>query len=104
MKDSYELMEQIAGHKYITSMDFLSGYHQIPMAEDSKELTAFGVPGPEGGQYQFKVMPFGLKGAPATFQKFVDDVFWPYLGKFTVVYIDDLAIYSNTQEEHLEHI
>ena len=104
MKDSYELLEQIAGHKFITSMDFLSGYHQIPMAEHSKELTAFGVPGPEGGQYQFNVMPFGLKGAPATFQKFVDDVFRPFLGKFAVVYIDDLAIYSNTREEHLQHI
>jgi Reverse transcriptase (RNA-dependent DNA polymerase) len=96
MKDPYELLEQISGHEVISSMDFLWGYHHLPMAEASKELTAFGVPGPGGGQYHFNVMPFGLKGAPATFQKFVDDVFHPYLRLFAVVYIDDLAIYSNS--------
>ncbi len=74
------------------------------MAESSKELMAFGVPGPGGWQYHFNIMPFGLKGAPATFQKFVDDVFWPYLGLFAVVYNDDLAIYSNSREEHLKHL
>jgi hypothetical protein len=49
-------------------------------------------------------MPFGLKGAPATFQQFMDNVFRPFLGRFAVAYIDDLAIYSNTKEEHLQHL
>jgi hypothetical protein len=75
MKDIYELLELIAGHKYISTLDLTSGYHQIPMADQCREMTAFSIPGPEGGQYQFKVMPFGLKGAPATFQQFVNDIF-----------------------------
>ena len=104
MKDQYELMEKAAGHKFISTMDLTSGYHQIPMADKCKEMTAFSIPGPAGGQYQFKVMPFGLKGAPATFQQFVDDVFREHLGEFAVIYIDDLAIYSDTEDQHLEHL
>jgi len=49
-------------------------------------------------------MPFGLKGAPATFQNYMDVVFQPYLGKFVVVYIDDVAVFSKTREEHLQHL
>ena len=49
-------------------------------------------------------MPFGLKGAPATFQQFVDDVFRDYISKFMVVYIDDLTIFSKTKEEHHQHL
>jgi hypothetical protein len=74
------------------------------MAQDSKEKTAFSIPTPKGGQYQFKVMPFGLKGAPATFQQFVDDVFREHLGRYATIYIDDLACFSNTREEHLQHL
>jgi hypothetical protein len=104
MKDQYELMEKIAGHSIISTMDLTSGYHQIPMADKCKEITAFSIPGPAGGQYQFKVMPFGLKGAPATFQQFVDDVFREHLGEFAVIYIDDLAIFSENEDQHLEHL
>src|SRR4051812_36192284 len=104
MKDQYELLERIAGHLFVTVIDLTSGYHQIPLADYCKEMTAFSVPGPGGGQYQFTVMPFGLKGAPATFQQFVNNVFRECLDKFTVVYIDDLAVYSNTREEHLQHL
>ena len=104
MKDAEELMNMAAGHDFISTMDLTSGYHQVPMADDSKEITAFSAPGPAGGQYQFKVMPFGLKNAPATFQQFVDDVFRPYLGDFMVIYIDDVAIFSNSREEHLLHL
>jgi hypothetical protein len=104
MKDPQEMIETAAGHAFISIIDFVSGYHQVPMAEKCREMTAFSIPGPQGGQYQFKVMPFGLKGAPATFQQFMDDVFRPFLGKFAVVYIDDLAIFSNDQEEHINHL
>src|SRR3954464_6257037 len=104
MKDVQEMLDCAAGHEFITIIDLLSGFHQIPMADHCKEMTAFSAPGPQGGQYHFKVMPFGLKNAPATFQQFVDDVFRPFIGLFMVVYIDDLAIYSNSKEEHLEHL
>src|SRR3954447_8440825 len=104
MKDVQEMLDCAAGHEFITIIDLLSGFHQIPMADDCKEMTAFSAPGPQGGQYHFKVMPFGLKNAPATFQQFVDDVFRQYLGICAVIYIDDMAIFSNTREDHLKHI
>jgi deoxyuridine 5'-triphosphate nucleotidohydrolase len=104
MKDVYELLELIAGHKYFSLIDLTDGYLHIPVAKECREMTAFSVPGPKGGQYQFTVMPFGLKGAPATFQQFVDDIFRPYLGEFAAVYIDDLAIFSDTREDHLKHL
>jgi hypothetical protein len=104
MKDVQEMIDQAAGHQFITLIDLVNGFHQIPMADRCKELTAFSAPGPQGGQYHFKVMPFGLKNAPATFQQLMDDVFRPYLGLFMVVYIDDLAIYSDTREDHLAHL
>ena len=104
MKWQDDMLMLVAGNVFMALLDLLHGFHQIPMAEDSKEITAFSVPGPNGGQYQWKVMPFGLKNAPATFQQFVDEVFQKILGVFAVVYIDDLAIFSNTQEQHLEHL
>src|SRR6184192_144836 len=85
-------------------MDLVHGFHHVPMADEDKEKTTFNVPGPAGGQYHFLVMPFGLKGAPATFQQFVDDIFREYLGKFAVIYIDDLAVFSNTREDHHNHL
>ena len=104
MKDQYELLELAAGHNFISTMDLTSGYHQIPMDPNSKEKTAFSIPGPKGGQYHFKVMPFGLKGAPATFQQFVDDVFREHLGNYATIYIDDLTTFSDTKEDHLKHL
>ena len=104
MKNSYEMLEKAAGHKKITTLDATSGYHHVRMAPNSKPLTAFSVPGAKGGQYQFTVMPFGLKGAPATFQQFMDDVFREYLGDFVVIYIDDIAIFSDSDEEHITHL
>src|SRR4051794_11602350 len=101
MKNIQELLETAAGHLLYSCMDATSGFHHIPMAQEDKEKTAFSIPGPAGGQYQFKVMPFGLNNAPATFQQFMDDTFRPHLGKHTVVYIDDICVYSNSEEEHL---
>jgi hypothetical protein len=104
MKFQDEMMTRVAGHKFVSLVDFLHGYHHIPMADKDKEKTAFSVPGPRGGQYQWKVMPFGLKNAPATFQQFMDDVFHKQLGQFAVVYVDDLAVYSNSEDEYLKHL
>jgi hypothetical protein len=85
-------------------MDLTSGYHHIRITKEDQEKTAFAVPGVQGGFYQFKVMPFGLKGAPATFQRVMDMIFKPILGKFAVIYIDDIGIYSQTEEDHLQHL
>lgn len=89
--------------KIFTLLDLKSGYWQIPMAPASKRYTAFSTP--DGALYQFCVMPFGLKGAPATFQKLMtNEVLAGYLHKFIKVYLDDILIYSRTLTEHWEHL
>jgi transposase InsO family protein len=104
VKDAYplprveELLEQIAGHQWYTTLDLYSGYYQIPMATDSKEATAFVS---KYGTYQYLVMPFGLTNAPATFQRVMDVVLAKYIREGrVVVYLDDICIFSKTREEH----
>ena len=78
-----EMLDQLGGAKYLTTLGLARGYWQVPMDEDAKELTAFMTP---FGLYQFKVMPFGLSGAPATFQKLMDGVVHG-IAWFTAAYI-----------------
>lgn len=66
-----------------------------------KEKTAFSL---NGFKFEFNRMPFGLKNSGNIFQRAIDDIIRPFLGKFAYVYIDDLIIFSNTIEEHIEHI
>ncbi|KAJ3656460.1 hypothetical protein Zmor_015536 [Zophobas morio] len=85
-----------------SAIDLKSGYWQIPMDEGSKHLTTFATP--DGATYQYRVMPFGLQNAPATFQKLMTRVLAGYLGKFTHVYLDDIIVYSRDYIEHLGHL
>ena len=107
IKDSYslpnidEIFDSLDGAKIFTTMDLYSGYHQILMDEESVEVTSFTT---KFGNYQFKVMPFGLTGAPATFQREMNKILFPYIGEFVFNFIDDILIYSKTVEEHLDHI
>ena len=71
------------------------------MDDDSVKITTFAT---KFGNYQFKVMPFGLTGAPATFQKEMNRILFPLIGKCVDNFIDDFLIYSRTEEEHLEHL
>src|SRR2546430_6870432 len=96
-----DLLEQFRTARYFSSMDLASGYWQVEMNEQDREKTAFTC---HLGLYEFDVMPFGLKNAPATFQRLMNHVLQEYLYKFAVVYIDDILIYSKTFEEHMEHL
>jgi hypothetical protein len=87
--------------KYLTKIDLLSGYWQVRMGESSIQKTAFNT---IFGKYEFLSMPFGLANAPATFQTLINSVLAPYLGRFCVVYLDNILVFSRTWEEHKEHI
>ncbi len=87
--------------KYFTTIDLFSGFHQIPMNEDDIPKTSFTT---MYGNYQFRVMPFGLCNAPATFQREMNRIFFPLIGECMFIYIDDLVIFSNSFEEHIRDL
>lgn len=84
----------------LTTTDLSKGYWQIPLTTRSRELTAFRTP---WGLYQFTAMPFGIHGAPATFQRLMDKLL-NGLSHVASAYLDDIVVYSNSWEEHLEHL
>lgn len=99
----HEVLKEIGTAKIFSTIDLKSGYWQIPMDEVSRKLTAFSTP--DSGTYQFRVMPFGLKNAPNTFQKFMSqEVLIGLINKICIVYLDDIIIYSQDWHDHLQHL
>jgi hypothetical protein len=87
--------------KWFTKLDICGAYNLIQMAEGEEWKTAFRT---RYGLFESLVMPFGLTNALATFQNFINDVLTPYLDRFCTAYLDDTLIYSDTFEEHQEHV
>lgn len=97
-----DTVRELGNAKVFTTMDLKSGYWQVPVDEGSKQYTAFMTP--EGSSYEFQVMPFGLKNAPASFQKLMSAVLGEYIDKFCKVYLDDIVVYSHNEEQHQQHL
>nr|KYP53754.1 Enzymatic polyprotein [Cajanus cajan] len=95
-----ELISRIYNATIFSKFDMKSGYYQIKVKEEDKYKTTFIVP---FGQYEWNVMPMGLKNAPSEFQNIMNTILNPY-SKFALVYIDDVLIFSESIEQHLKHL
>lgn len=103
-KDGYPLplindtLRDIASARHVSKVDVISAFHRLRMKEGSESLTAFRT---HFGAYEWLVTPFGLCGAPAAFQRFINQILSPWLGISCSAYLDDVVIYtSGTQQEH----
>ena len=92
-----ELIDKMGGATYLTTLDLARGYWQVPITENAKEKTALVTP---HGLFHFEVMPFGLNGAPATFQRLMDRAVKEMV-EYGAVYLDDIVVFSATWEDHL---
>ena len=96
-----QLLDSLSGAKVFSSLDLMSAYHQIRLQESDVPKTAFKTP---LGLFEFKVLPFGLANSPAVFAAKMASVFKNEIGKFCLVYLDDLLVFSRTPEEHMTHL
>ena len=94
-----DILAKLGKAKYFTTLDLRSGYHHIALDKQSIKKTAFCTP---FGKYEYLKVPFGLAQAPSYFQKLMNKVLKGL--NFAFAYLDDIIIFSNTAEEHLNHI
>lgn len=95
-----ELIMRVGKARFITLLDLRRGYWQVPLAKSAQLLTAFVCP---RGQFAWRVMPFGLRNAAQTFQRAMNELLLPH-SEYACAYLDDIAVFSETLEEHLQHL
>lgn len=96
-----EILDKLGRSMYFSTLDLAKGFHQVEIDESDVHKTAFSV---EGGHYEFLRMPFGLKTAPATFQRLMNNILGDLLGKVCLVYLDDIIVFSTSLEEHINSL
>ena len=106
-KDTYalpiidDILYYVGNTAVLSTIDLFSGYHQIPMHPDDRDITCFTT---IYGNFNFQVMPFGLCNAPATFQREMNRIFFDLIGVCVFVYIDDLVVYSPSMDQHIKDL
>lgn len=93
-----DILDKLGRSMYFTTLDLAKGFHQIEINEKDVRKTAFST---NNGHYEFIRMPFGLKNAPATFQRLMNNILKDFIGKICHVYLDDIIIFSTSLEEHI---
>ena len=101
LPDIDDILSQLGNAKYFSALDLSSGFHQIPMDENSRKYTAFSTP---QGHFHYNRMPFGLKNAPATFQRMMDTALRGLINNHCFVYLDDIIIFGQSIEEHNKNL
>lgn len=96
-----DILDKLGRSMYFSTLDLASGFHQIEMDPRDVCKTAFSV---DGGHFEFVRMPFGLKNAPSTFQRVMDNVLKDLIGTVCLVYLDDIIVYSTSLQEHTENL
>lgn len=96
-----DLMDQLVGARAFSKIDLKSGYHQIKVKDEDVQKTVFRT---RYGHYEYLVMSFGVSNAPGVFVEYMNHICHTYLDRFVVVFINDISIYSKSEEEHDKHL
>jgi len=96
-----DLMDQLVGAEVFSKIDLRSGYHQLRVKAEDISKTAFRT---RYGHYEYFVMPFGVTNVLGVFMEYMNRILHPFLDRFVVVFIDDILVYSKSQEEYVEHL